>query len=150
MTDAPHNEDSKSEFRTSNSVLRDFFSEPSLDQIIIRDLQFRCIVGVDREERRDKQDVIAQITLDVDLRKAGRTDAIEDTVDYRALKKEVLAMAEHSSFSLIEALAERIADICLARERIARVEVIVEKPGALRFARTVAVKIVRARSDDRT
>jgi len=117
--------------------------QSSLDQILIRDLQFRCIIGIDPEERRDKQDITAQITLDVDLRKAGRTDAIEDTVDYRALKKEVLHMAENSQFRLIEALAENIASICLTRERIARVEVIVEKPGALRFARAVAVRIVR-------
>jgi D-erythro-7,8-dihydroneopterin triphosphate epimerase len=120
-------------------------NEPPPDQILIRDLQFRCIVGIDPEERRDKQDITAQITLDVDLREACRTDAIEDTVDYRALKKDILHMAENSQFYLIEALAQSIADICLARDRIARVEVIVEKPGALRFARMVAVRIVRAR-----
>ena len=117
--------------------------EPSLDQILIRDLQFRCVVGIDPEERRDKQDITAQITLDVDLRRAGRTDAIEDTVDYRDLKKDVLQMAENSQFQLIEALAESIASICLTRDRVARAEVIVEKPGALRFARAVAVRIVR-------
>jgi FolB domain-containing protein len=121
--------------------------EPSLDQILIRDLQFRCIVGIDQEERRDKQDVAAQITLHVDLRRAGRTDAIEDSVDYRALKKEILSMAEDSRFYLIEALAESIARICLTRDRVARVEVIVEKPGALRFARMVGVRIVRSRDD---
>lgn len=121
--------------------------EPLLDQILIRDLQFRCIVGVDQDERRDKQDVVARITLHVDLRKAGRTDAIEDTVDYRALKKEILSMAEDSRFHLIEALAESIAKICLTRDRVSRVEVIVEKPGALRFARMVGVRIVRSRDD---
>jgi len=120
---------------------------PSLDQILIRDLQFRCVVGVDPEERHDRQDITAQITLDVDLRKAGRTDAIEDTVDYRALKKEVLHMAENSQFQLIEALAESIAKICLTRDRVAHVEVVVEKPGALRFARAVAVRIVRTRDN---
>jgi dihydroneopterin aldolase/D-erythro-7,8-dihydroneopterin triphosphate epimerase len=117
--------------------------QPPLDQILIRDLQFRCIVGVDQAERHDKQDVVAQIALHVDLRRAGRTDAIEDTVDYRALKKEILQMAENSRFCLIEALAESIADICLSRDRVARVEVTVEKPGALRFARMVGVRIIR-------
>jgi len=123
--------------------MTDARKEPPLDQILIRDLRFRCIVGIDPEERRDKQDITAQITLDVDLRKACRTDAIEDTVDYRALKKDILQMAEDSQFYLVEALAESIATICLTRDRVARVEVIVEKPGALRFARTVAVRIVR-------
>ena len=122
---------------------------PPLDQILIRDLQFRCIVGIGPEERRDKQDIIAQITLDADLRKACKTDAIDDTIDYKALKKDILHMAENSRFSLIEALAESIADICLSRDRVARVEVMVEKPGALRFARTAAVRIVRTRDNRR-
>lgn len=122
-------------------------TESSLDQILIRDLQFRCIVGVDREERRDRQDIVVQIALCLDLRKAGTTDAIEDTVDYKALKKEILHMVEASRFRLIEALAERIADICLTRDRVASVEVTVEKPGALRFARTVGVRIVRKRDN---
>jgi FolB domain-containing protein len=121
--------------------------EPQRDQILIRDLQFRCIVGIDPEERRDTQDITAQITLEADLRKACRTDAIEDTIDYRALKREILHMAENSHFYLIEALAAGIADICLSHERVVRVEVTVEKPGALRFARTVAVRIVRTRDD---
>jgi D-erythro-7,8-dihydroneopterin triphosphate epimerase len=107
---------------------------PSLDQILIRDLQFRCVVGIDPEERRDKQDITAQITLDVDLRRAGRTE-------------EVLHMAESSQFHLIEALAESIASICLTRQHVVRVEVVVEKPGALRFARAVAVRIVRTRDN---
>ena len=93
---------------------------PPRDQILIHDLRFRCIVGVNEEERHEKQDVVAQIALDIDLRQAGRTDALEDTVDYKALKKEILAMAERSAFQLIEALAQSIAEICLARERVER------------------------------
>ena len=120
---------------------------PALDQITIRDLQFRCVIGTGREERREKQDVLAQITLHMDLREAGRTDAIEDTLDYKGLKKEILAMAEVSRFHLIEALAQRMAEICLAHEKVERVEIVVEKPGALRFARTVSVRIVRGRDD---
>ncbi len=125
-------------------MIDDATSSP-LDQILIRDLRFRCIVGVNEDERHEKQDVVAQIVLDVDLRRAGRTDAIEDTVDYKAIKKAVLAMAERSQFQLIEALAQSIADICLTHDPVNRVAVTVEKPGALRFARTVGVRIVRGR-----
>ena len=115
------------------------------DQIIIRDLRFRCVIGVDEEERREKQDVLAQITLNTDLREAGGSDAIEDTIDYKVLKKSILRMAERSSFHLIEALAERIASLCLKDDRVERADVTVEKPGALRFARTVAARIVRSK-----
>ena len=118
-----------------------------LDEIRICDLRFRCIVGVNEDERHKTQEIVAQITLCVDLSRPGRTDAIEDTVDYKALKKEILAMAEHSQFRLIEALAHSIAEVCLRHDGVERVAVVVEKPGALRFARTVAVKIVRDRSE---
>ena len=115
------------------------------DRVFIRDLAIRCIVGIDEEERREKQDVLVHLTMHTDLRKAGRTDALEDTVDYRAIKKRILRLAEESRFRLIEALAQSIADECLRDERVERVEVVVEKPGALRFARTAGVEIVRHR-----
>lgn len=115
------------------------------DRVFIRDLALRCIVGVDESERREKQDILIHLTLHADLRRAGRTDALEDTVDYRALKKRILHLVEESRFRLIEALAQSIADECLREERVERVEVVVEKPGALRFARTVGVEIVRTR-----
>ncbi len=115
------------------------------DRVFIRDLAMRCIVGVDEYERREKQDILVHLTLHTDLRKAGRTDALEDTVDYRAIKKRILHLAEESRFRLIEALAQSIADECLRDERVEQVEVTVEKPGALRFARTAGVEIVRRR-----
>jgi len=117
-----------------------------MDQIHIRDLCFRCIIGVHEEERRDRQDVVVNLTLWLDLARACCTDRISDTVDYRALKKAILALGEHSQFNLIEALAQRIADLCLEDKRVCRVRVCVDKPTALRFARSVAVEIVRGPS----
>ncbi len=119
---------------------------PGSDRIFIRDLLVRCIVGVDEQERGEKQDIVVHLTLDVDLRRAGRTDALEDTLDYKALKKQVLRVVENSRFRLIEALAQSIADECLKHRRVERVRVVVEKPGALRFARTVGVEIVRGQT----
>lgn len=117
-----------------------------MDRIVVSDLVCRCVIGVEEWERREPQDVLVSLVLAVDLTPAGKSDRIEDSVDYRALKKRVLAEAEASSFSLIEALAERIATICLEDERVQEVQVRVEKPGALRFARTVAVEIDRRRA----
>jgi len=119
-----------------------------LDEIQIRDLHLRCIVGINPEEREKKQDVVINITLYVDLRAAGRSDAIEDTVDYKAIKLRAVQEVEASSFLLVERLAEHVACICLADPKVARSRVLVEKPGALRFARTVGVEIVRDREDN--
>lgn len=117
------------------------------DEILIRGLRFRCIVGVNEEERQAVQDVVANIVLYADLREAGRTDCLADTIDYEALKNSVLQMAERSQFHLVEALAQSIADVCLKEDRVSRVTVTVEKPTVLRFARTVGVKITRSRGD---
>lgn len=122
--------------------------EPAnLDRIHIKDLLLRCIVGIYEEERRDKQDVIINITLYADLRRAGQSDNIQDSVDYKAVKKKVVALVQQSSFLLVEALAESIAKVCLESPAVKRARVQVEKPGALRFARTVGVEIFRERKD---
>lgn len=119
-----------------------------LDKIHIRDLQLRCIVGIYPEERREKQDVNINLTLHADLARAGQSDRIEDTVDYKSAKQAVVALVEQSSFQLVERLAQAIAETCLARPGVLRVDVTVEKPAALRFARTVGVEITRERPAD--
>jgi D-erythro-7,8-dihydroneopterin triphosphate epimerase len=118
-----------------------------MDAIYIRDILLRCIIGVYEEERREKQDVVINIKLSADLSEAGRTDDLSKTVDYKAVKQSIVKLVEGSAFLLVETLAERIAQVCLdASECIEAVEVLVEKPGALRFARTVGVEIRRERS----
>jgi D-erythro-7,8-dihydroneopterin triphosphate epimerase len=115
------------------------------DRILIKDLLVRCVLGLSVEERREKQDVLINVVLFLDLAKPGRSDRPEDTVDYRAVKKDILAVADGSQYHLAEALAERVAEVCLAHGSVERVQVTVEKPGALRFARSVAVEIERSR-----
>ncbi len=119
--------------------------EEMMDRISICDLLARCILGINENERREKQDVVINLTIYTDLRKAGKSDRIEDTVDYRELKKRVLAMVESSHYLLEEALADAIAELCLDQQGVRRVDVRVEKPNALRFARSVAVEITRKR-----
>ncbi|MFH1438612.1 MAG: dihydroneopterin aldolase [Pseudomonadota bacterium] len=114
-----------------------------MDKIHVRDILMRCIVGVNADERREKQDVIINLCLHADLKKAGETDRIEDSVDYKSVKKKVISLVEGSSFFLVEALAHAIARACLEFKGVEKVDVRVEKPGALRFARTVGVEISR-------
>ena len=117
-----------------------------MDRLLISDLQARCIIGVGEEERREKQDVIINVVLSSDLREPGRTDRFEDALDYRDLKKKILHLIENSKYFLVEALAEAIATVCLENEKVIGVRVRVEKPAALRFARSVGVEIERERS----
>jgi dihydroneopterin aldolase/D-erythro-7,8-dihydroneopterin triphosphate epimerase len=85
------------------------------------------------------------VALSADLSKAGRSDDFGDAVDYRSIKKRIVGMAEGSQFYLVEALAERVAEICLENPLVEQAQVTVEKPSALRFARSVGVQITRGR-----
>ncbi len=116
-----------------------------MDRILISDLLVRCIIGVRDDERRDKQDVLINLALSVDLGRAGKSDRLEDSLDYRSLNKRITKMAENSQFYLVEALAQAIADICLDHPSVVEAQVRVEKPAALRFARSVGVEITRGR-----
>lgn len=114
-----------------------------MDRIVIRDLLVRCVLGVDDEERREMQDVLITVTLHADLRKAGKSDRLEDAIDYRRVKKQILAAVEGSHYQLVEALAERVAALCLEHAGVHRVDVVIDKPGSLRFARSAAIEISR-------
>ncbi len=119
--------------------------EPSWDRIHIRDLSVYCIVGINAEERVEKQEVVINLTLHADLSEAARTDRIEDTVDYKSVKEEVRKAVEASDFFLLERLAEQVAEIALRPPQVQRVDLSVDKPGALRYARSVAVEMTRTK-----
>jgi FolB domain-containing protein len=116
-----------------------------MDRIFISDLSVRCIIGVGKEERRERQDVLINVSLFADLEEAGRSDLFENAIDYRSIKKKIVRMVEDSDFHLVEALAEAIAGICLEQPAVIEALVRVEKPGALRFARSVGAEISRRR-----
>ncbi len=118
-----------------------------LDRIEIHDLLLRCIVGINDSERKNKQDVLINIVMWADTRAAAASDGIEDAVNYRTVTKQIIEHVEASEYFLVERLAERIAEICLREPRVERVQVSLEKPGALRFARSVGVTISRDRTD---
>lgn len=116
-----------------------------MDQIIIRDLIARGILGVNNWEREKPQDILINIILFADLSIAGRSDALEDTVNYRLVTKKVQLHAETAGRFTVEALAADLARICLEEPKVQKVRVRVEKPGAVRFTRAVGVEIERQR-----
>jgi dihydroneopterin aldolase/D-erythro-7,8-dihydroneopterin triphosphate epimerase len=117
------------------------------DYIDINDLHMRTIIGINPDERVNKQDVFVNVTLETDCRAAAASDDIADAVNYRDLCKSVIDLVEGSQFLLVERLASEIARVCLLDERIEWVRVRVDKPGALRFAQSVAVTVERDRDD---
>ena len=117
------------------------------DTILIRDLLLRAIIGINDDERRERQDVLINIRLTTDTTAAAASDEIADAVNYRTIAKSIIEMVEGSAFCLVERLAEEIARICLRDVRVSRAQVTVEKPTALRFAGSVGLTIERSRDE---
>ncbi|MCB0154848.1 MAG: dihydroneopterin aldolase [Anaerolineae bacterium] len=116
------------------------------DQIHVKDLLLRTIIGINDDERINKQDVIINLTLYTDI-SAAASDDITDTVDYRTITKQTIALVESSQFFLVEKMALEIAQICLSNPKVERAVVTVEKPGAVRFTRSVGVTVDRSRPE---
>jgi FolB domain-containing protein len=118
-----------------------------MDKVFIKDLLARGIIGINEWERKKPQDILINIVIFADLHKAGETDNLSDCVDYRTVAKAIMAHAETSQRLTVEALAGDIAKICLNYTGVEKVKVKVEKPGAVRFSRSVGVEIERSREE---
>jgi FolB domain-containing protein len=117
-----------------------------LDRILIKDLRIPGILGINPEERVNEQEILINAVLWADTRPAAVTDDIEDAVNYRTVTKALIAHIRDGKPMLVERLVQELVDICFDMEpRIKRVEMTVEKPGALRYARSVGINITRER-----
>jgi FolB domain-containing protein len=108
--------------------------------IRIKNLRIRTILGINDWERENKQDIIINIKIEFDGTRAGHTDAIEDTLDYKAIKNNIIQSVEQSKFFLIEKLAVFITDLIMADEKVLAASVEIDKPHALRFADSVSIE----------
>ncbi len=123
------------------------FPGEGLDRIAVTGIAARGFHGVLPQEKRDGQTFLVDVALGVDTREAAASDDLARTVDYSAVAAEVVGLVSTGSFDLIETLAGRIADACLAFDLVEAVEVTVHKPEApvgVPFA-DVTVTIVRRR-----
>ena len=114
-----------------------------MDKIFIKDLMVRGVIGISERERAQPQDIVVNVTLYTENSKGGKTDNIEDCVNYRTVAKAIIKHIQETARFTVEALAEDIASICLKTDSVYKAMVRVEKPGAVRFSRSVGVEIER-------
>lgn len=104
--------------------------QDGLDRITLHGLRGRGLHGVYPRERVEGQTFIVDVALGVDTRAAARADDLTATADYGVIAEKIVAMIEGEPVNLIETLAQRIADVCLADPVVHAVEVTVHKPDA--------------------
>jgi len=118
-----------------------------MDKVFIKDLLVRGVIGIRDWEREVEQDILINVTVYTDTLRAAESDSIDDCVDYSALAKKVQAHAETAKRLTVEALANDLAGICLETPLVRKAIVRVEKPGAVRFAKSVGVEVERKRDE---
>jgi dihydroneopterin aldolase len=118
-----------------------------MDKIFIHALKTETIVGIFEWERQVKQAVVVDIEFSADIAKAALSDSIDDTLNYKAVAKRVLAFVDDSSFHLVETLAEHVAMLILEEFGVSWVGITLSKPGAIRGSRDVGVMLERTRQD---
>lgn len=116
-----------------------------MDKIIISDLRVDGILGVNPEERVTPQPIVVNVVLYVDTRLSAETQRLNDTVSYSAVAKRIRHRITNGSDLLVEKLANDLAHLILTTFPVERVTVRVEKPDAVRDARTVGVEVDRSR-----
>jgi dihydroneopterin aldolase len=117
------------------------------DEIMLTGLRVRGFHGVFEHERREGQDFVVDVELRVDTRAAAASDDLADTIDYGTLAHRLAEVVAGEPVNLLETLAGRLADACLADGRVDVAVVTVHKPQApipLQFD-DVAVRVLRTR-----
>ena len=116
-----------------------------MDVVFINDLRIETIIGIYDWERKVKQTISLDLEMGTDIRKSAATDAIEDTLNYKAVAKRLIAFVGDSEYQLVETLAEKIAGIVLSEFDVPWLKLTVHKPGAVRGSRDVGVIIERGK-----
>lgn len=114
------------------------------DWIYLHGLRLKCHIGVSPRERQKNQIITADVALKCDLRRAGQSDRLKDTIDYSVMARTITALAAKRTFCLLESLARHIADIGLANSLVTEIIVKVSKSGVLPNISSVEVEITRS------
>ncbi len=114
-----------------------------MDIIYLNDLRIDTVIGIYDWERRTKQTVILDIEMATDIRKAARSDNINDTLSYKTVAKRLISYVSTTEFELIETLAESITDIILDEFKVPWCRLRLNKRGAVRGVRDVGIVIER-------
>ncbi|MFT5176617.1 MAG: dihydroneopterin aldolase [Gammaproteobacteria bacterium] len=119
-----------------------------MDTIFIRQLTIETVIGIYDWEREIKQAVLFDLEMACDVARAAASDSVDDTLNYKAVCKRVIAFVEGSEFQLVETLAERVAQLIISEFEVPWLRLQVNKRGALRGAIDVGVMIERGERHD--
>ena len=116
-----------------------------MDKIKLTELTVNTVIGIWDWEKRNPQKVVFDIEMSTDINKASKSDSIKDALDYKAVSKRVQQYALENQFDLIEALADKVAEIILNEFEVSWVKLTISKPYAIRDSKNVSLMIERSK-----
>ncbi len=115
-----------------------------MDTIFLEQVKVQTKLGVPDWERMVAQTIILDIEIGYDLSKAGKSDGIEDTIDYGAVVARIRETLNENSFKLVEALAEHVCQLILSEFKALSVKTKVAKPAILPGLKALGVILERS------
>ncbi|MGQ8365601.1 dihydroneopterin triphosphate 2'-epimerase [Glaciecola sp. 1036] len=112
-----------------------------LATIRIKNLRLRTYIGINDDEIRNQQDVVINVVIHYDAKKATSTDNMKDALNYKVITKAIIRLVEDNRFSLLEKLTADVLAIAAEHPWVTDAEVEVDKPHALRFSDSVSLTL---------
>jgi len=109
--------------------------------IRIKNLLVPAIIGFNPEERLNRQDVLINLEIEVEVSEAVVTDKEDSIYNYKVITKKVIAFVSESKYNLLEKLTYEVLQLVMQDERVTRAKVEIDKPRALRFSESVSVEL---------
>ena len=119
-----------------------------MDIVFIEDLRINTVIGIYDWERRVRQTLSFDIEMAFDNTVPAASDDIALTLNYKDVSKRLIGYVSESSFGLVETLAERCVAIIREEFGVGWVRLKLSKPGAVRGAKAVGVRIERGTRPD--
>lgn len=120
-----------------------------MDKIFINGLNVSTIIGTLPREREEKQTITLDLVIECNMEKPGKSDNLFDAIDYSAVEKKVYETVKGSSFFLLEALADKVAETVLEFAGVHAVTIRIDKPAAAAYSKSIAIEITRRRTPEK-
>ncbi len=115
------------------------FQRDQVAKINIRDLRLRTFIGINDDEKKNKQDVVINIRIHYHAEKAVTFDMIDEALNYRTITKKVITLVEQNRFLLLERMTDEVLSLVMKHPQVMWADVTIDKPHALRFADSVSI-----------
>ena len=117
------------------------FRRDQIAKIHIRDLRLRTYIGINDDEKKNKQDVIINIRIHYHAERAVSFNVINEALNYRTITKKVIRHVESNRFLLLERMTDEVLSLVMEYPQVMWADVIIDKPHALRFSDSVSIAL---------